>query len=180
MANSYLSYKIVVPVVLVLMGIGSYLYYRANYQIKVRQGETFDNIIAPGMNGEAVSLYDIKNKMVLVQFWASWCSPCVREIPDLKNIYGQYRNQEFTNADGFEVYAFSLDYDSVRWKAAVNGFGLPWPYNVSERAGFKAPTARRLNVTVIPTNVLIDPNHNIVGVDLHPDELVETLERFKR
>jgi thiol-disulfide isomerase/thioredoxin len=170
----------VVPAVLLLMGIGSYFYYSESYEIKVRNGETLDNITARGVNGEIVSLYDIKNKLVLVQFWASWCSPCVREIPELKRVYADYRTKSFKNADGFEIYAFSLDYDSVRWTAAVNGFGLPWQYNVSERMGFKAPTAQRLNVVSIPTNVLIDADHNIIGVDLQPDELEETLERFAK
>lgn len=169
-----------VPAVLLAMGIGSYFVYKQAYRIKVQQGNVFENIAAPGVHGDTLPLYGIRNKMVLVQFWASWCSPCIREIPHLKEVYGKYNKQTFRNADGFEIYAFSLDFDSVKWKNALVALDVPWPYNVNERLAFKSPTAQRLGVTSIPTNVLIDPEHNIVGVDLDPEDLEETLERFKK
>jgi len=180
MANRYFSYKWVVPTVILAMGIGSYLYYSRDYRIKVEQGNQFENIVAPGINGEAVSLYGIKNKLVLVQFWASWCAPCMREMPELKAVYEAYNHRTFRNADGFEVFAYALDADTAKWKNALQRLEIPWAYNVNEGKSFRSNTAQRLGVSAIPTNVLIDPQHNIVGVDLDMDDLAKTLERFRK
>lgn len=173
------SYKWVVPLVLLAMGIGGWYYYYQKYHIQKSQGDEFENIVAPGISHQPVSLYDVQgNKLMLVQFWASWCGPCVREMPELKNVYAEFKNRKFKNGDGFGIYMLSLDYDTARWAYAIQRLQMEDMYHVNERTSFKSPTAKRLGVNAIPTNVLIDPQHRVIGVDLDMNELEKTLERF--
>ena len=173
------SYKWVVPLVLVAMGIGSWIYFQNRYNIKTEQGDSFENIVAPGISHQPVSLYDVQgNKLMLIQFWASWCGPCVRELPELKTVHDEFRNRKFRNADGFGVYMVSLDFDTAKWVYAIQRFQMADLQHVNERAAFKSPTALRLGVQAIPSNVLIDPQHRVIGVDLDMDDLEKTLERF--
>lgn len=177
--KSLITYKVIVALALILLGIGSFIYYKHAYTIKVKQGQTIDNIIAPGINGEPLSLGEINNKIVLVQFWASWCGPCVRELPSLIKVYSQYSQSSFKNADGFEIFALSLDKDRQRWKEALNKYRIPWRYNACDELSFKSPIAKRLNVVSIPSNILVDSALNVIGVNLNADELTQILRRFQ-
>ncbi len=139
-----------------------------------------DDVVMSGPKGEVLSLYSIENKFVLVQFWASWCGPCVKEIPELKVLYTEYKDQKIGVADGFEIYAVSLNYDEERWKNSLAGLGINWTYNVNDTLAFKSDIARKYNIGAIPTNVLLNPQHEIVGVDLSPEQIKKTLDRFMR
>ena len=75
---------------------------------------------------------------------------------------------------------FSLDFDTLKWNSAIERFELNELVHVNERAMFKSPTAQRLGINAIPTNVLIDPQHNVIGVDLDMQELEKTLKRFSK
>lgn len=160
------------------MSVGSYFYYRHTYGIKVKQGQRIDNIIGKGKNSELISLESIQNKFILIQFWASWCSPCVREIPELKRVYNLYNKVDFRDAKGFEIYSYSFDYDRQKWQHALDRFDFPWPYNVCDTLAFKSPIAKRFNVVSIPSNILVDPDMNVVGINLSGDEVEEVLSRF--
>jgi thiol-disulfide isomerase/thioredoxin len=171
--------RIILGVLVIAALIGGYFYYHNKYSIQLSNGDVLENITVRDIHGGKQSLYDIKDKLVLVHFWASWCGPCINEVPDLKEIYTQYHNCRFTNGDGFEILSYSLDFDSVKWRDAVAGLGMNWPYQVNDGLAFKSPIAQKLNISAIPTNILIDKNHTIIGVDLQPRELRKTLEKFK-
>ena len=161
------------------MGIGSWLYFSSKYQIDPQQGDAFENIVAPDVSHQPVSLFDRQGeKLMLVQFWASWCGPCLRELPELKAVHQKFQNAQFKNAKGFDVMMFSVDHDTLKWNAAIQRFNMENLIHVNERAAFKSPTAQRLGVNAIPTNVLIDPQHKVIGVDLNMHELEKMLERF--
>lgn len=177
----FLNYKWLVPTVLVLMGVGSWLFFSAKYQIDPQQGDPFENIVAPDVSHQPVSLYDTQNdQLMLVQFWASWCGPCLRELPELKAVHQKFQNTAFKNGKGFGVMMFSVDHDTLKWNAAIQRFDMEHLIHVNERSAFKSPTAQRLGVNSIPTNVLIDPQHRVIGVDLDMHELEKTLERFAK
>lgn len=166
--------------ILFAAAIAGYMIYKSKMQINLSNGDTIDNIEMYGPDGELYSLYAIENRYVLVQFWASWCGPCVKEIPELKAIYEEYKDKKIGSADGFTIYAVSLNFDEEKWKNSLKGLGINWPYNVNDTKAFKSEVARKFNVNSIPTNVLINPKHEIVGVDLSPDQIRKTLERFRR
>jgi thiol-disulfide isomerase/thioredoxin len=163
-----------------MAAIAGYLIYKSSIQINLSNGDKMDDIVMAGPEGEFYSLYAIENKYILVQFWASWCGPCVKEIPELKEIYTEYKNQKIGSSDGFEIYAVSLNFDEQRWKNSLTGLGINWSYNVNDTLAFKSAIARKYNIGSIPTNVLLNPQYEIVGVDLSPEQVRKLLDRFKR
>lgn len=130
-------------------------------------GRPAKEIALPNFQGDTLRLSDLKGKVVLLDFWASWCGPCRRENPNVVAMYKKY------NADGFEVFSVSLDKagDGAKWQAAILTDGLIWKYHVSDLAGWDCVAAKDYAVKGIPFTVLIDKQGNIIatnvrGVDL--------------
>ena len=107
---------------------------------------------------------DYRGKILLVDFWASWCGPCRRENPAVRAMYEQYRD------DGFEILGVSLDKDRNRWAAAVEKDGLTWP-QVSDLGGWSNAAARQYGVSSIPATFLLDREGKIVARNLRGEAL---------
>ncbi len=114
-------------------------------------------------NGKAIALSDLKGKMVLIDFWASWCGPCRRENPNLVKAYKKFKDKEFENGEGFTVYSVSLDKSKASWQNAIMQDRLAWPYHVSDLKFWQSEGAEIYKVTSIPSSFLIDGDGIIVG-----------------
>lgn len=110
--------------------------------------------------GNLVRLAEAKGKVTLIDFWASWCGPCLRQIPDLQDAYAEYHDK------GFEIFGVSVDSNGSRWKASIDKYGMAWP-NVSNLQGWGSEAAAAYNVTFIPFNVLLDAEGKIIAKNLH-------------
>lgn len=107
-------------------------------------------------------LSNLKGKVVLVDFWASWCGPCRRENPTVVKLYDKYKSK------GFEVFSVSLDQDRQKWIDAIAKDGLVWPNHVSDLRGWGNAAAQLYGVSSIPKTMLVDKNgivtdHNLRG-----------------
>lgn len=109
--------------------------------------------------GEDLSLSDLKGKIVLVDFWASWCGPCRRENPNVVKMYEKYKDQ------GFEILGVSLDSNKDRWLQAIKKDGLTWP-QVGDLKGWQNAAAQMYSVRSIPSTVLVDAEGNILARNL--------------
>ncbi|MCH2225442.1 MAG: TlpA family protein disulfide reductase [Crocinitomicaceae bacterium] len=121
--------------------------------------------------GKTVKLSKLKGKMVLIDFWASWCAPCRRENPNVVEAYDKYKKSKFKNGKGFEVFSVSLDKKSDAWQNAIDKDELTWKYHGLDVGGI---IAREYGVTSIPTAFLIDGDGKIIasgkeirGLELH-------------
>ena len=119
--------------------------------------------------GKKISLSSLRGKVVLVDFWASWCGPCRKENPHVKEIYSKYKDK------GFEIYAVSLDNNKMQWEGAIAKDGLPWKH-VSELKGWKGAVSRQYNVSSIPQTFLLDKEGRIVATDFRSNQLEGLLD----
>jgi len=142
-----------------------------NHLEKLKQrevGKTLPNIELPDPDGNLISLESLRGKYVLVDFWATWCNPCVNAIPNLKNIYREYHKK------GFEIYGISLDQNREAWIKGITNYELNW-VNVSDLKIFNSPVVKQLVVTYIPNTFLLDPKGVIIAIDLSKTELEKLL-----
>ena len=117
-----------------------------------------------GPDGKPVSLSSLRGKVVLIDFWASWCAPCRRENPNVVKMYQKYKDQ------GFEIFGVSLDNDANRWKGAIQTDGLTW-FHGSDLMGWKSKPAQMYQVHSIPATFLLDKQGKIIAKGLRGAEL---------
>lgn len=121
---------------------------------------------------QQIQLAFTKSKLLLIDFWASWCVPCIEEFPYLINAYRQYDRGEF------DIIGFSLDKNNIAWQKALKKFELPWVHQLIDTTAFNSHVAKSLNIKAIPRNYLIDKTGKIYGKDLRKEELLKILKQF--
>ncbi|RAJ08250.1 peroxiredoxin [Chitinophaga skermanii] len=140
---------------------------------RLKAGDKAPGFTLPDVNGKNVSLSDYKGKYLFIDFWASWCGPCLPQIPFLQDAYAKYKNQNFA------MLAVSMDSKRAAWVDAIAKHKLSWT-NVSSLKGWADTTAAAYGVTYIPSNVLINPEGVVIARDLYNDQIDAKLaEIFK-
>ncbi|WP_299119043.1 TlpA disulfide reductase family protein [uncultured Winogradskyella sp.] len=137
-------------------------YIKLNKEPKI--GEGYVDFVMEDENGKNIKLSNNTGKITLLEFWASWCGPCRKEIPNLVKTYEKY------NSKGFEIFAVSLDDNNENWKDAIKKDSLNWQH-ASDLKGNENVAGLIYGVNGIPDNFLIDENGIIVGRNLRGDRL---------
>ena len=115
------------------------------------EGHAFPTLEFASLSGEQVKLANLKGKVVLIDFWATWCGPCRSVMPDLVETYRQYQ------AQGFEIIGISLDKDQSQLEKYMQETGITWQ-QYFDGLGWSNKIARRFGVRAIPHIVLVDKN----------------------
>lgn len=160
----------IVIAAILLYFIGKYLYAHPKYI----NGEKAPDFTATMLTGAPMTLSDLKGQYILLDFWGSWCGPCVAEAPDLKKLYDNYHGKNYTDAKGFEIVSVGIESDKMRWQAAIQRLNMNWQYHVSDFQNLDSPIAKMYGVRVIPTKFLLNTEGVIIGVN----KPIEEVEKF--
>ena len=134
-------------------------------------GSTIPALVQKDTTGKMIDIKDHLGTYTLIDFWASWCGPCILQIPDIKDALTKYGDR------GFGVFGVSFDSNADRWKSAIVKHELDWPH-VSDVEGWQSQQATDFNVTFIPFNLLVDSDGKIVAKNLHSKTLLGKLDEL--
>ncbi len=135
-------------------------------------GSIFPNFNYNDTTGKKINLNDVKgDKGTLIVFWASWCTPCRQEIPELKKLYDQY------NSKGFSIVNISVDNDERAWKNALLKEQMAWT-NISNLPGYYADIYSKYNIKGIPLMFLLNSNNKILLAN--PQSIEEIKEKLHK
>ncbi|SHE96120.1 Thiol-disulfide isomerase or thioredoxin [Mariniphaga anaerophila] len=149
-------------------------------KLGINIGNKAPELIGKSVDGKTIKLSDTAGKLVLLDFWASWCGPCRRENPTVVRAYQKYKDKNFEGAKGFTVFSVSLDRTDAAWKKGIADDKLEWPYHISDLKGWYSKHAAIYGVRSIPSNFLIDGNGVIVARQLKGPALEATLEKLAK
>ena len=136
------------------------------------EGGMLSDILLPDNEGNKVSvLAEVKkHKVTVIDFWASWCAPCMRAVPDMVQLWNKYKDK------GLGIIGISLDTDRKAWNKAIQSKGMTWQH-VSDLAGWDSEAAREYNIQAIPATLLVDKEGKILQADLgNIEQLTERIE----
>lgn len=119
----------------------------------------------------ALSDYAGKGKIVLVDFWASWCPPCIGDMPFLVDAYAKYKDK------GFEIVGVSIDHENDKWISRIKELNITWP-QMSDLKGWESELSKPYAVSSIPYTVLLDKDGTIIAKKVNGDNLDETLAKL--
>ncbi len=118
---------------------------------QVKPGQQAPELALPDMEGNTQSLSALKGKVVLIDFWASWCGPCRKNNPHLIKLYHKYHDK------GLEIFGVSIDNDLLAWKQAVTQDKIGW-IQVNDNKGWDSNSSLIYGVDAIPASFLLDKN----------------------
>lgn len=143
-------------------------------------GDTAPELTYESPEGKQIALSSLREQMVLIDFWASWCGPCRYENPNLVKAYNTFKDSSFENGKGFTIYSVSLDRNKESWMKAIEIDKLSWSSHVSDLLYWKSKAAETYGVNSIPDNFLIDGNGIIIARSLRGDRLHSKLSEFQK
>lgn len=143
---------------------------------QLKEGNEVPDITIPLRDGTMKHLSDFRGRYVLLDFWASWCGPCIREITNLKKLYDETREHK----DKFTILSFSLDKKEEAWRDTIahHNIDLEGWIHCSDLMGGKSPSAQLFNVEMIPHMILIDPEGKAISFSLSGEELVRRVKQI--
>jgi thiol-disulfide isomerase/thioredoxin len=144
-------------------------------------GNTAPEIQLPDTDGDLVTLSQINNKVILLNFGASWCAPCRKKSPELIEILNDFKNTEFKGGEmGFVIISVSLDKNEMAWKNSIERDGTGEFVNIGDMNGWKCEAAVSYNIKSIPSSVLLNGEGKILALNLNSKDLRKKLKQMKK
>lgn len=167
--------KKLIPLIGILL-IGIYMY--------LTRGSANTDELAPDfttelIDGSEFSLSDLRGDYVLIDFWGSWCGPCIKDNPNLVKMYNDFSSKNFKDGAGFKVVTIALERDQKRWARVAERAGFSWKHQIVDisRVVLLSSLAQKFGVTDVPAKFLVGPDGKIIGTDMNWGEIRAALEK---
>ncbi len=135
-------------------------------------GSKAPDIKLPNTNGEMVKLSSLIGKVVIIDFWASWCRPCREANKHMRSVYAKYKDK------GLEVYGVSIDDNERAWKNAINQDNITWLQVIDKEAAHGNELTQTWGIRYIPSTFLIDRKGNVVAIEPSEGKLEKLLKKL--
>jgi thiol-disulfide isomerase/thioredoxin len=161
--------------VLFVLLVGQATISARQHIIRPAVGDQAPEIVMANPSGKMLQLSSLSGKVVLIDFWASWCRTCRTENTIIRQAYHKYKAHSFDSGRGFDVFSVSLDDDREIWMKAIFDDKLVWPNQVCDFKKWDSPIVQTYNFRFLPQNVLIDSSGKILAKGLYGKKLGEYL-----
>lgn len=179
MSNKPIYILLTIILISGIYSVVKHFYMKPHYD----SGEKAPDFIGSTADGHVFKLSDLKGNIVLLDFWGSWCGPCIQESPELVKLYEDYGNTHFREVDGFTIVSVAIEKDKERWERAIERLGHSWPHQVIDPVSnfrfFDSPIANEFGVKQLPSKFLIDEKSRIVKLNPTIEEIRAYLEGKK-
>ncbi len=142
-------------------------------------GEMAPPIVGVTPTGDSLTLEGYRGDYVLLHFWASWCGPCRKEAPLLRDIYNKYRESSFKGVHQLGILSVGIENNRERWLRAIEQDQLDWDGHISQLKRFEDPAALDYDVKYIPSHFLIGPEGAVVLVNVSLDQIDAYLAKIR-
>lgn len=145
------------------------------YLPQIAAGDTVPELRAKDMSGKTLDLKDMRGSYVVIDFWATWCGDCRREIPGLKQLYADTKDLKPQGHD-LQWLGFSFDYNADAWRQMVEKEQLPWPQISNLKKTREDPTFNNWKLHWIPAFFVVNPEGVVTGTAITADGLRKIIE----
>lgn len=157
---------------LLALSLATFSTVHAQQNDKMQIGTKAPDLAFESPEGKPIKLSEVaKGRVVLLDFWASWCGPCRRSSPSLVALYDKYKDKKFKGAkNGFTIVSVSLDKDKEAWVKAIADDHYSWPYHMSDYGAWNSKAAEIYGIQFIPQAFLISADGKIIGKYMLADQ----------
>lgn len=148
-----------------LVAFLSIFFLQCDTPSRLMNGVKAPNIELEDVEGNKVALESMQGKMVLIDFWASWCKPCLEAFPRLEEMYAKYKDAQIGEAKGLEIYSISMDENRKAWEKVLKRYQPSWGNQFIDTTAFTSSLIDLYQFEEIPAYYLIDERGVIIGIN---------------
>jgi thiol-disulfide isomerase/thioredoxin len=162
--------------ILIVVGLIFLMSFSSEIHLKPDIGEQAPEIILTNHQGKEIKLSQLRGKLVMIDFWASWCRTCRLENKNIVRAYERFKNSSFVDGEGFEVFSVSLDEKKDLWVQAIENDKMSWEYHGCDFKKWDGKAVKDYSFKHLPHNLLINKNGKVIAKSIFGNNIEKELQ----